>query len=651
MSERPAAYQLGIYLSGLFVFVMALHTYWSFSYTKDLIHRNYENYARAISSNITGAVNEKVVTAGEVCVNLAQHIRYIHNFEQLNSSLEDIVKRYEFIYTLQVKIHNYTSDDEDVLFISERDGGKVVSSFAVNGEYHCALLNEIIPDPGRKAGAFLSKPYRCSKDSSMVVLYYQPFSHSFNEKQGVLEGSVSCEISLESIHNLILGTSIGKNGFAFLISEDGTFITHPMEEFILNRTLFNLPHKVFKGKESEIRKVIEEDFGSVTVYPNHLNFARSLSFHSKIKNTGWILLVTMPYYEINRELYLQLIRLIILLVIGVAGIFISVFLISNKVMQPLTNVTNEIHSFSNEYHDHELQVMNEAEALAHSLKRLRKTYEKFRLNEAMSREQSKRYQQDLLMASEIQKSIIPSQGMWSMNDGSISLYSVFRPANVVSGDLYDFFMIDERNLLITIGDASGKGVPAALFMGVAHTFIKSFSIGNSAKTIVRKVNKELCRNNSNQFFMTLFLGILDINDGTLKYCNAGHTFPYLIRHDGSLSILSETHGLPLGLYSERNYEYSVIQLQLGDMLFLYTDGLTDQTDDSGQHFGETALQNLVRNNSFNQPKEIAENILAYLDEFRGNNVHPDDLSLMIFRFGDHSSMIGNNEKPADQQNE
>jgi phosphoserine phosphatase RsbU/P len=137
------------------------------------------------------------------------------------------------------------------------------------------------------------------------------------------------------------------------------------------------------------------------------------------------------------------------------------------------------------------------------------------LDEAESKEQSQRFQRDLLMASEIQKSIIPPQGLWKLNTSGISLFSVFRPANVVSGDLYDFFMIDEKHLLITIGDASGSGVPAALFMGVAHTFIKSFSTGKSARLIVRKVNKELCRNNSNQFFLTLFLCILNIEDGTL----------------------------------------------------------------------------------------------------------------------------------------
>ena len=152
------------------------------------------------------------------------------------------------------------------------------------------------------------------------------------------------------------------------------------------------------------------------------------------------------------------------------------------------------------------------------------------------------------------------------------MFAALNPAESIGGDLYDYFFIDSNHLLFTMGDVSGKGIPAALFMAVAHTMIKSKATILSAKHIVEQVNNELSYQNYNQHFLTLFLGILDLETGVLSYCNAAHNYPFLVKKSKDVHLLEKTHGLPLGVYSNKSYSGDSIVLREGDMLVLYTDG-------------------------------------------------------------------------------
>lgn len=627
MSDKPAAYQLGMYISAFFIVVFVIFTYWSFSYNKNLIRKNAETEALLVSSRIISKINEKIVTIEEISTNLTRLIPYLQNVEYRTELLNEIVDKYEYITSIHLVLKESANGQgigadfrpEEIIGVYGRD-------------CVCPSVKAVIQPMETAGNPGWSEPYVCPKDSHLVVLYYFPFQTEYPGGGKSYSGYIACEISLDFMNSLILQSRVGKEGFAFLISGDGTFITHPMKELVLKRNLFAMPPSVFKGQHSELVQFMSDDFGSITVYPDYLQNAASIAYHMKIPATGWVLATTIPYHELNRDLYWLVIRMSAILFMIVAAIFSSIFYISGRIMKPLSSVTREIHKFSSEAHEQEHQVKNEAEALSHSLKRLRKTYEKFRLNEAESQVKSQIYQRDLHTASEIQRSIIPPEGLYRQAEKGITLYSVFRPANVISGDLYDFFMVDEKHFLITIGDVSGSGVPAALFMGVAHTFIKSFSAGNSAKNIVRKANKVLCRNNSNQFFLTLFLGILNIEEGTLNYCNAGHTPAYILRNKRKLDILDKPHGLPLGLYPERNYDESTITLKPGDKLVLYTDGITELSNREGQLFGERNLQKVIAGIKKQDPENFSMSLMNCLDAYRGSEGISDDLSLLVLKY-------------------
>ena len=151
-----------------------------------------------------------------------------------------------------------------------------------------------------------------------------------------------------------------------------------------------------------------------------------------------------------------------------------------------------------------------------------------------SRKDKRRLDKDMKSAKEIQFNIVPNEYPAFPDRKEIDLYAVLNPAQIIGGDLYDYFFIDNDHLLFTIGDVSGKGIPASLFMAVAHTLIKGNANVLSSKHIVEQINKKLSHRNSNQHFLTLFLGILDVKNGILDYCNAAHNYPYLLRSNGKI---------------------------------------------------------------------------------------------------------------------
>jgi phosphoserine phosphatase RsbU/P len=631
MTGKPAAYQLSIYISSLFVIVFGLFIYWSFDYNRTLIRQNAGNSANSLSSRIIGEIHEKIFMVEQITENLAIQIPVILSSGQFPRFLTDVTEKNTFVKSMQIFVSGYRSKDQSTLFFAGRTGDKVHYQEISGNNSLCSTLNQVILQFQENNTEGWSEAYYCEADSDLVVMYYTSFKYASADGM-TMTGYAACELSLDFLNSLIIEARVGENGYAFLMSSAGILITHPMKELVMNRSLSNLPDKVFKGSRTQLEAILTDSAGSIIVYPDLLNHARSLSFQTKISHTGWILALVLPLSEINRELYWYLGKMVIILLIGVMFIFFAVFSISQKVMRPLSQVTREIQTFSYDKSEYDHFVRNEAESLTDSLNRLRRMYENFRLNEEESKKKSDRIEQDLLQASELQRTIIPAPGNWELSDKDISIYSVFRPAKMVSGDLYDFFMIDDHRLLITIGDVSGTGISAALFMSVAHTFIRSYAKGRSAKKIIRQVNKELCKNNSNQFFITLLVGILDIEKGILKYCNAGHTPSILIREGGKVEMLHEVHGLPLGLHAEREYHESHVRLYPADKMIFYTDGVTDQMNESGISFGKQNFKNIVHTSRNETPQEIGDFLIGRILNFAGGEKEKDDISILIMQY-------------------
>jgi sigma-B regulation protein RsbU (phosphoserine phosphatase) len=243
-------------------------------------------------------------------------------------------------------------------------------------------------------------------------------------------------------------------------------------------------------------------------------------------------------------------------------------------------------------------------------------------------------EKDLKSAQEIQLNIVPSGkpnfGIYPV----IDLFAILKPAELVGGDLYDYFFIDKNHLLVAIGDVSGKGIPASLFMAIASTLIKTHAKILSSKDIVSRVNMDLSDRNLNQYFVTLFIGVIDIRTGIMDYCNAAHNYPYILHSDGTLKTLSKSHGLPLGIYKDKSYKSSTIELKFNDTMILYTDGVINSSDNNQQHYGTERLEKNIQSLNNLTSEEVVQKLLNDIMMYEGDNRQSDDISILALKYLD-----------------
>ena len=240
---------------------------------------------------------------------------------------------------------------------------------------------------------------------------------------------------------------------------------------------------------------------------------------------------------------------------------------------------------------------------------------------------------ELKIAHNIQMSIIPNTFPAFSERTEFDLYAKLITAKAVGGDLYDFFFIDGRRLCFVVGDVSGKGVSAALFMAVTRTLLRSKAIeGISAASLITEVNNCLCLENEACMFCTLFLAIMDIKTGVCEFTNAGHNRPYLVLEKERIEPLAKVHGAPLGVMDNKTYHSDTITLKKGEAIVIYTDGVTEAQTVTHEMFEEDRLEAVVRANMTVSPQVLTDKIVGAVKDFEGEADQADDITVLVLRY-------------------
>ena len=235
---------------------------------------------------------------------------------------------------------------------------------------------------------------------------------------------------------------------------------------------------------------------------------------------------------------------------------------------------------------------------------------------------------ELHVASEIQQSMLPHD---LLKHDAMDIYSSLVPAREVGGDLYDYFIRDEK-LFFCIGDVSGKGVPSAMVMSVVHSMFRAFSAHeNNPARIMQAVNEASCRGNDSNMFVTMFIGVLDLPTGRLRYCDAGHDAPMLMTN-GKCVMLDVKPHLPVGVFEDMNYGVQEAQMTPDSTIFLYTDGLTEAMNFKHKQFGIKRVEEVFAANSQLLPQQLLETITNKVHEFVGDAEQSDDLTMMAIHY-------------------
>jgi len=236
---------------------------------------------------------------------------------------------------------------------------------------------------------------------------------------------------------------------------------------------------------------------------------------------------------------------------------------------------------------------------------------------------------DLEIAGKIQHSMLPAPDLDHKN---VSLFASLTPAADIGGDFFDYFFIDQTHLAFLIGDVSGKGISAALFMAVSRSLLRSNGLEKiSPAKCLEKTNQMLTHNNDAGMFVTVFYGIVDLENGHLVYINAGHNPPYIVRNKGGLESLEKTGDMALGIFEENIYHQKETRLHSGDTIYLYTDGIVEAFDQTYQFFGNTRMEKNLEKQGSVSCRKLIESNLAELKKFTEGMAQSDDITAMALK--------------------
>ena len=335
----------------------------------------------------------------------------------------------------------------------------------------------------------------------------------------------------------------------------------------------------------------------------------------------------------SRRPYLITIAFSTLLLMVLAASVAAVYM-RRQFVKPIRRVIDEAHRFAIENSAGEklgdnISRIEDISVLAASIDTMETEMLQYIDNLTSVTAEKERIGTELKLAAAIQSGSIPHTFPAFPGRSDFDIYACMTPAKEVGGDFYDFFMIDDDHLAMTIADVAGKGVPAALFMMVTDILINERAhFGGSPADILTFVNKRVIEHNQADMFVTVWLGILELSTGKLKAANAGHEPPALMRNGGDFELIRRKHGLVLGAFESISYSDYEIQLSPGDKLFVYTDGVPEATDSRENMFGYDNMLAALNENKDKSPQQIIEAVKKRVSDFIGEEPAFDDLTAL-----------------------
>ena len=466
--------------------------------------------------------------------------------------------------------------------------------------------------------------------SEMVTSYCQTIKNKDGQKIGVINTS----LSISWLSNTISATKPYPNSYSIMIGRGGTYFVHPDSTKITRQTIFTqslehpdtamvaLGHAMQRGEEGM----------------KHMNIDGKdcYVFYKPLGNTGCSMAIVCPEKDIFGG-FDRLRRSVMAIVI--TGLLLMLYLfirIITRELSPLRRLAHEAETIASGHFDAELpnfERIDEIGQLSHSFGNMQQSLVKYieELKETTAEKAS--IESDLRIANGIQMGMLPENFPTRGDRDDVQLYASLTPAKEVGGDLFDFYFRDEK-LFFCIGDVSGKGVPASLFMAVTRAVFRTTSAHESKPDrIVSVMNQMIADMNKTNMFVTLFVGVLDLPTGMLHYSNAGHDAPLLV--GAGVGELPCDSNIPVGVMPDWDYTLQEAQIYTNTTIFLFTDGLTEATSADFKLFemervNDVAVKALAQQQQ--EPQQLISLMTEAVHQFVGDAEQSDDLTMMAIQY-------------------
>ena len=469
-----------------------------------------------------------------------------------------------------------------------------------------------------------------------MITYSQPIINSKGEIYAIQTADIAlhwlselmCELDSTTKQNMFKDSESFPS-YSFIVSHKGTIVAYPYKAELSYKTLYEFLED-HDGLE-DANEILSSNNGYTTVVQNNTGTMYVL-FYSSIEHTGWTLVTIMPLKVILKPVgsiigifgILMLIGLIIVAVICRSAI--------RRVTMPITQFADsadEIASGNLSVQLPTIKTKDEMLRLHNSFATMQKSLIQQIEETRSANEEKGRIESELNIARDIQMSMLPKTFPPFPDRNDIEIYGKQKPAKEVGGDLYDFYIRDEK-LFFCIGDVSGKGVPASLVMAVTRTLFRTISFKEALpERIMFGINNAMAGNNESNMFVTLFLGVLDLPTGRLRYSNAGHNAPMLIGQ--TIGLLPCAANVPLGVQTDWKFSQQETTIDLNTCIFLYTDGLTEAENAANEQFMEERMIEVAKGMS-HEPQQMIEQMFNAVHQFVGNAEQSDDLTMLAIQY-------------------
>lgn len=451
---------------------------------------------------------------------------------------------------------------------------------------------------------------------------------------GKLLGVLAVDMSLDELTEQVQSVRPYSKSFLTVMDRNLNFVVHPDKSLILKGN----PTKVLDKSHYEVNETIFVDIKNqkrgIGAFGD--NGDDKFLYYAPIKRLGWTVTLECDKDEIIADVVAVRWQMIVMSLLGLSGLAFVCFVIMRKFLRPIRLYSNaafyiaegNFHTRMPKMHDH-----NELWELGNSLDHMQHSLDKY-INELKYTTQEKgRIESELNIASKIQMSMIPKIFPPYPDRDDVDIYGTIIPAKAVGGDLYDFFLRDEK-LFFCIGDVSGKGVPASLVMAVTRSLLRIVAAQESRpEQIATSLNNSMSDMNESNMFVTLFVGVLDLPTGRFRYCNAGHNAPVVI--DGQtkeVRMLDVKPNLPIAVMPDIKFEMQETVITPNTSIFMYTDGLTEAENAEKELFGEERMIEILKQMEDKTAKEQIQGMLNAVHEHVKDAEQSDDLTMITFRY-------------------
>lgn len=506
------------------------------------------------------------------------------------------------------------------------DGGIALKNLG-NATYDYYAM-EWFTVPMEQGEGVWSEPYLDEGGSGYMM---STFSLPIRDKDGKIYAVFTADVLLDWITQLLADIKPYPNSHVTLVSRKGYYLNVGSDERLLNATIYSTLDYLTKKDRGIDRLVDSMMCGKKEVMQYSRGGKISFAVFGPLSN-GWVASITCDYQEVLKRTSQMHMVLILIGLVGLLVLFVLCYLIIRKLTRPLSEISESALSIAKGNFNTplpEIKSEDEIRKLRDSFDYMQRSIQSYITDLQTSTATNERYESELNIARKIQMAMVPRQ-FPSLE--SIDMHAVMVPAKEVGGDLYDYFIKDGK-LYFAIGDVSGKGVPASLFMAITRAAFRFVaSTGLTPSDIIRKLNKAVSDGNETGMFVTMFVGRLDLQTNEFLYCNAGHNPVVLVQPSGKAEFLNVKPNLAAGVLLDFTYEQQAYPIEPGSRLILYTDGVTEaERTDKVQYGNDRLLAWATDTDRYHSEKEACDALLSAVKTFVEGNDQNDDITIMTIK--------------------